>query len=405
MDIRLVSEDRELLDLCREILAENPEQSCNLSTVQFDPGSAAADLYIWDFDPKFPVPDLGRLPEASHLFLIDRKDLAAFSANSGPAGPMILLKPVTRPTLAAFLGLAVSFQARHSLRADRDEIFQCLIQTNLKLQEYEQERTNFLARATHDFRAPLTALGGYCGLLLSGALDPVGGRQKEVLQRMQQSVRRLSRLAESMFQLSVGRNVKSRPNLEAGDLRDCVEQALHEIGPLSEERQIAVSLSLAPSEHESYFEAGQIEQVLVNILDNACRFTPRFGRIEIRGYPYFWERRSGSPKVPREVERRCRTSQEFNSYRIDILDSGPLIPEDRLERIFEEHTSYSGGADRSGSGLGLAICRFILHQHDGTIWAENTDSGPMFSFALPAHRLEPEPAGPTELEAMERVSL
>lgn len=344
MDIRLVSEDRDLFELCREALSEIPGRPSQLSTASFEGAGTGADLYIWDFDPKFPAPDLIHYSQSSHLFLVDRKDLAAFPANAGSVGPMILLKPVSRATLSTFLGLAVSFQARHSLKADRDEIFQCLIQTNLKLQEYEQDRTNFLARATHDFRAPLTALSGYCGLLLSGAIEPVGGRQKEVLKRMQQSVRRLSRLAEAMFRLSIGQNVKSRPNLQPGDIRDCVEQALHEIGPFADERQIAVSLSLEPADPELYFEAGQIEQVLINILDNACRFTPRFGRIEIHGYPYFWERRTGTPIVPQSVERRGRASQESNSYRVDILDSGAPIPEERLELIFEEHTSYGGGA-------------------------------------------------------------
>ena len=132
---------------------------------------------------------------------------------TGPAEATILLKPVTRATLSAFLGLAVASQeerisASHSLRADRDEILQCLIETNLKLQEYDQDRTNFLARAVHDFRAPLTAISGYCGLLLSEPFGSLDENQRDVLLRMQHSAKRLSRMASAMFQLSVGRHVK-----------------------------------------------------------------------------------------------------------------------------------------------------------------------------------------------------
>src|SRR5664280_1608893 len=134
----------------------------------------------------------------------------------------------------------------NSLRADRDEILQCLIQTNLKLQEYDQDRTTFLARAVHDFRAPLTAISGYCGLLLGEPLGPLTESQREVLRRMQHSTKRLSRMAAAMFQLSVGRHVKRRLDLQRGDIRECMEQALHEITPFADDKAIAITTDLAP---------------------------------------------------------------------------------------------------------------------------------------------------------------
>ena len=88
--------------------------------------------------------------------------------------------------------------------------------------------------------------------------------------------------------------------------------------------------SKSPSEPENvvpparplYFEASQIEQVLLNLLDNACKFTHRGGAIEVSGYPYFWERRflrGGSAPA----ERRANRVSSPNSYRIDIKDTGP----------------------------------------------------------------------------------
>ena len=105
-----------------------------------------------------------------------------------------MMQPVNKATLRGFLEHAA---ARHlvtqpanieSLRADRDEILQCLLHANLKLQEYDQDRTNFLARAVHDFRAPLTAIDGYCGLILGQQLGPITEEQQEVLERMQHSI-------------------------------------------------------------------------------------------------------------------------------------------------------------------------------------------------------------------------
>ncbi len=395
MDVRLISDDRDLYKLCREVLSETRGGYCDLYTLAAHEagGHTDADISLWDYYPDMPLPDCIAESPSKHLFLVQRKDLACFHEQTGAVEAHILLKPVTRATLGAFLGLAVAtcehrLSTDISLRADRDDILQCFIQANLRLQEYDQDRTTFLARAVHDFRAPLTALSGYCGLLLSEPLGPLTENQREVLRRMQHSAKRLSRMAGAMFQLSVGRHVKRRPDLQRGDLRECLEQALHEITPFADDKSIAITADLAPSELPLFFEAGQIEQVLINILDNACKFTPKAGVIEVRGYPFFWERRESRPTLPSSAERRFNDRQEPNAYRIDVRDSGNSIPAENLDHIFEEYTSYSGGRDRSGGGLGLAISRMIVNQHDGKIWAENTEFGPLFSIVLPIYRSE-----------------
>lgn len=387
MNVKLISQDADLYKLCREILGELSGRERYLSTATVEDCSWDADLYIWDFHAKTGLPEGLDSNLSKHLFLVQRKDLARLHQLVGAAEASILLKPVTRATLSAFLGLAISahedrVSAATSLRADRDEILQCLIQANLRLQEYDQDRTNFLARAVHDFRAPLTAISGYCGLLLSESLGPVNEDQKEVLQRMHHSTKRLSRMSSAMFQLSIGRQIKRQPNLRKGDIRECLDQAMHEVAPSADSKRITISDYLEPELRPLFFEPGQIEQVLINLLDNACKFTPKSGEIEIRGYPFFWERRT-MRATPPGAERRSHHSREPNAYRIDIRDSGPSVPREHLGHIFEEYTSYGGGQDRSGGGLGLAICRMIISEHGGHVWAENTTNGPVFSFVLP----------------------
>ena len=385
MNVTLISRDKELYRLCRDILAEVTKQNWTISAV--DPGHVPlnSDLYLWDL-PHASIPAGFPNDGASHLCLVTRKDLPSLRAQTGNLNPNILLKPVTRTTLTAFLALAITAQEHRvsdttSLRADMDEILQCLIQTNLKLQEYDQDRTAFLARAVHDFRAPLTALSGYCGLLLSEPLGPLTKDQREVLQRMLNSTQSLSRMAAAMFQLSVGRQVKRRPDLQPGDIQCCLDQALHEIAPFADDKCITHHGGCGPCARQLFFEPGQMEQVLINILHNACKFTAKGGTIEVNGHPFFWERRMSSASVP--AERRGRIVREANSYRIDICNSGAPIPPEHLSRIFEEYTSYAGGRDRSGGGLGLAICRMIINEHDGKIWAENAGAGPMICFVIP----------------------
>jgi signal transduction histidine kinase len=188
MEITLISCDKELLRLCRDILPEVAEQSWTISAVDADRVPSHSDLYLWDLTP---AATLSRfvVGTSTHLYLVNRKDVSSMRKQPGLFHANILLKPVTGATLAAFLSLAFSNYEygqldRSSFGADLDDILQCRNQTNLKLQECNLDRTTFLARAVHDSRAPLTALSGYCGLLVSEPLGPLAKDQREVIQRM-----------------------------------------------------------------------------------------------------------------------------------------------------------------------------------------------------------------------------
>lgn len=382
MVLMLVSKDRELQRLCSEVLEELNGWTVSVS----DPDcSRPSELTVWDFVPGMRLPDRAFRDTRRNLFVVDRKDLTDFRRSAGGTHTVILLKPITRPALCAFLGFAASAangaQVSKSVRSDREEILQGLIQANLKLQEYEQDRTSYLARSVHDFRTPLMALKGYCGLLLDGHLGPLSERQAGVIRRMLHSATRLSGMASGMLQLSVPRRL-DRPITELGFIDKCLEQALYEIAPIATDKRIAISTQLSPY-GALHCDPAQIERVMINLLENACRFTPPDGSIRIRGYPYFWERRTARTRVAVAVERRRCSIREPNTYRVDISDSGDVIPPEQMRTLFEEYSSYDSGSDRSGSGLGLAICRDILNRHEGRVWVSNTDSGPVFSFVLP----------------------
>jgi signal transduction histidine kinase len=184
------------------------------------------------------------------------------------------------------------------------------------------------------------------------------------------------------FALSLGRHAKRSPNLAQNDIRDCLEQALREVTAFADEKRIAITTDLAPCEFPLYFDASQMEQVLINILDNACKFTPKAGVVAVFGYADFFEPISSGSTTQPLVQRKHVDLTDSNCYRIDIQDSGSPIPSEHLQQIFEDISS-DGAGDRSGGGLGLAITRMIMAQHDGHVWAENTANGPRFSLVLP----------------------
>jgi signal transduction histidine kinase len=397
--LAVFSTDQRLVALCREVLRELFDTMGELDS---SPGAevtpSTTEVCLWDCESAGFFPEGGEFANSRLLYLVPPAQVESLLRRAPGAEGHVLLKPVTRAVLRAFLVSAVPSASAApvtkaayvgTLRANRDELLQRLLHANLRLQEYDQQRTNFIARAVHDFRAPLTALSGFCGLLASGELGPLDERQREALERMQHSTKRLSRMASAMFDLSIGAKVNPRPNLREGDIRERIKQAVYEVLPLAREKRISVQgESVMPPSSPLYFEASQIEQVLLNLLDNACKFTQRGGVIEVLGYPYFWERRflTGGRGAP--AERRLSRVSSANSYRIDIKDTGPGVPPDRLSHIFEEYTSYAGPQDRSGGGLGLAICRLIMSRHEGHIWADSHQRGASFSFVLPYRRME-----------------
>ena len=360
MQICLISGDEKLRGLVSEIAGSD---FCTSPPGQRPPES---DVYIWDVEGRVGASPLAH---GRHVFLVERQQLTPLAQQLGDQSACIVLKPVNRATLGAFLGEA----GLETLRSDRDALLQQVLRANLRLQEYDQDRTNFLTRALHDLRAPLTALHGYCGLLLDGEFGIVNSRQTDLLERMRTSTQRLARLVNSMFELSVAGRVERKLNLEQGDIEACMNQALHDVSPFIQEKQISLTIQLDPPEQGVLIETQQIEQLLVNLLENACKFTPRNGNIEIRGYSVYWD-----PLQP-ELDDSALAA---NAYRIEIRDSGPGIDPSVVHAIFEEYTSYSGAKDRS-AGLGLAICKLIANAHGGKIWAASSGEGAAFFLILP----------------------
>ncbi len=387
MRICVVSQSDELPSLLRF------DQRFSVETIRAGEDVPVADLYIWDCR----VSDELRAwfashPHAQQYLLLDPKDLD--SLGDLQSSICVLLKPFAAFRMRAFVELAYkTWQLRKqvletdSLRSDRDTLLQYVLEVNLKLQEYDQERNNFLARALHDFRAPLTALLGYCDLLSEGKIGAVTSAQRTLLERMRNSTRRLTRLAGGALELLSEGRFERAPVRNAGDIGETLSQAVHDVYPMAKEKGLELRIEIQPPGGRLLFESEQIEQVLVNLLENACKFTPQGGSIEIRAAPV--------NDLPPDHTGNGHKPLNGPGYRIDICDSGPGVPAALAEKIFEQYTSYGGGADRSVGGLGLAIARAIVRAHGGVVWATPSDSGGCFSFVLPLSEIpadSPEPS-------------
>jgi signal transduction histidine kinase len=328
------------------------------------------------------VPDSAKRGVLGDIYVVSRKALPEIQ-KSVPADAFgLLLKPVKAPALRAFFSAALSWWAASNRNGDleaardsRSDLLQALLEANLRLQEGDQDRTNFLARALHDLRTPLTALQGYCDMLIQQKAGPVQPDQIDLLQRMQHGIGRLTRMSRAMFELSVHHNTEAKPNLVRANIDTCVQNAVNLIVPIADDKGIGISIDLEPPDTHLYLDAGAIEQVLVNLLENACKFTPRGGSVEIRGRVSY----SDAPGDRKE-------GRMIPVYRIDIQDTGMGILPEHISSIFEEYTSYAGARDRSGGGLGLAICKMLIGSHKGSIWADSNPGGTKISFTIPVRQ-------------------
>lgn len=408
MRICVVSEDPSLLEWFREILNRPCAQRAELVAV--GPRGHIPDqagVFVWDVNGMGE--SLASWVEARvgahHILLVRREQLRLLEQVVPGQACTILLKPLDRAQLRVILEPCLvegcSLPQRIAfVEKERDSLLECLLDTNLLLQEYDQQRGNFLARAAHDLRAPLTALNGYSGLLLSGRLGGLGPRQAEVLQRMQHSIQRLARTATAMLELSGARLAEPKLVLQEASIEACVRRALHELLPITGEKNLGIAVHLEPPSQALRFDAARIEQVLLNLLGNACRFTPHGGAIEVRGFPCVWDRSAAGPGVSSKAENPG--SRAPNAYRVEVTDSGPAMPEEWLERIFEADARYEGGRDRSGEGLDLAVCRLILRAHQGEVFAFASPRGFTFAFVLPHPRCRIARADPNPVVALAR---
>jgi signal transduction histidine kinase len=345
MQVVLVSRDEGLCRSCRAALAGLHKSWSIELIVAGTAAQVGADAYIWDYSPKL---NLWALNEADHhLVLVDRQDLPDASHCLPPSLPLAI-KPVSLATLAGWI----------------ERVGAC---------RREQGRQNFLAEGLHDFGTPLTAVSGYCELLLADAMDPLTARQRAILDRMRNSLARLTRLRSEMFEQTTRRD--SVANIQAASIEPCIDQAIHEIQILADKKHVTIAAEIVHPPERIYFDPGQVEQVCCNLLENACKFVEEGGRIEIHGYPLH--------------ARNC--------FRVDVFNTGPRIPPEHLERIFDDYASFGsqGIGSHRGTGLGLAISRRIIERHGGKIWAENRQQGPAVSFVLPLSALSvgPAPAG------------
>ncbi len=229
--------------------------------------------------------------------------------------------------------------------------------------ETERLRNSLLSSVSHDLRTPLASIMGAASALLEKGPSLDTKAHLELSQVAYEEAERLNRLVGNLLEMTRLESGGLKMEKEWQSLEEVVGAALHHLG----KRRInhRITTNLPPSLPLIPMDAVLIEQVLVNLLDNAIKYAPRGTHIDVSA------------------------AATLDEVTIRIIDQGPGIMPGEQDKIFDKfYRSISHG---SGVGLGLAICKGIIQAHSGRIWAENRPTeGAVFTIVLPLEGKQPE---------------
>jgi signal transduction histidine kinase/CheY-like chemotaxis protein len=241
-----------------------------------------------------------------------------------------------------------------------------LAEANRKLKELDQLKSQFLSVATHELRTPLTVMLGYNSMIAESLADRLSPEESEAVEESIASCKRLIRLVNSMLDITQIESGKMQMNFAPTDLRQTIASVVRLFQQEAQKRGLKLTAHVPSRLSRINADAERIQQVLINLVGNAMKFTPEGGEVTIA----------------------VRHRSDAHAYEVSVADTGiGIAPEDQA-RIFDEFAQVRRSQDhrhREGSGLGLAIARRIVQAHEGKLMVTSEPGkGSVFSFLLPA---------------------
>jgi two-component system phosphate regulon sensor histidine kinase PhoR len=223
-----------------------------------------------------------------------------------------------------------------------------------QLKAYEGLRSDFIANLTHEIRTPLAALCGYTETLLAGVEDPE--TQRRFLRIIERQSHRLARLVDDLVSLSDLERGLTPLRPHEMDVRRLFEDAVELMGEQAERQGVTLETSCSQDLPVLVGDHDRLYQVLINLLDNAIKYTPRGGRVTLSGHKLDGAESAGKQLI------------EFA-----VSDTGEGIPAQHIPRLTERFYRVDRARSRElgGTGLGLAIVKHIVQLHQGELQIES----------------------------------
>ena len=235
---------------------------------------------------------------------------------------------------------------------------------NERLQELDRLKSDFVSNVSHELRTPLTAIKGAVDLVLREVAGPLTEKQTHYVARVRSNTQYLAGLINDLLDLSKIESGKSEVKSSRVSLGGLVHEVVETLRPVAAEKIITVEVTISEPSILVWADRDKINQVLMNLIGNAIKFTPALGRVTVSA---------------------LKNGKE--SVQVSVSDTGLGVPPEEKEKIFDRFYQIAefGGVKPKGTGLGLAICKALVELHGGQIWVESElGRGSIFNFTLPA---------------------
>jgi len=249
---------------------------------------------------------------------------------------------------------------------ERKELMRTLETTR---QQKLELKDKFLSHVSHELRTPLTSIYQYVTLLLDGLAGPMAPNQTDHLKSVLKSVNQLHAMIRDLLQATRADSGKLRIEPRCIDIGELMEQAVGMMRPSAVQERVTLDAGMDQPIPLVYADPDRALEVLVNLIDNAIKFTPAGGSVSVRA---------------------SLVETDPSAVYLSVTDSGRGIPQEALPQVFERLYQDPNAVDgnKTGLGLGLYIAKEIVTLHGGRMWvASEPGSGSRFSFTLPLYSL------------------
>lgn len=249
---------------------------------------------------------------------------------------------------------------------ERQGLLRALEMTQKKQIDFKNQ---FLSHVSHELRTPLTCIHQYVTLLLDGLAGPMPAEQSDHLRTILKSANQLHAMIRDLLEATRAESGKLRTEPRCIPLAELIQQAVAMLKPTAQAKRVGLEIGIDRRLPLAHADPDRMLEVLINLLDNAIKFTPAEGSVMVKA---------------------CLVEADTESIYVSVTDTGRGIQADAKALIFERLYQDPEAVDnnRAGLGLGIFICREIVRLHGGRIWVSSEPGhGSTFSFTVPIYSL------------------
>ena len=270
-----------------------------------------------------------------------------------------------------------------SLPLESAILYEEIKNANIRLEQLERLKSDFISIVSHELRTPLTAIKNSLDIVLNGKTGELSSAGHKFMDMAKRNVERLSGIINDLLDLSKVEAGKMEFRFKKENINPTIEFVKSTFENLAKEKNIKIKSNLINDNPKLYVDSSRIEQILGNLISNAIKFTPENGQIEIQTQIIDGENINENLLYDQDFKFLNKTGKY---YKISVKDNGIGIEKEDINKVFDKFRQIENSLNRKtgGTGLGLPIAKQLVNAHNGFIWVESkVKEYTKFSFCLP----------------------